>query len=694
VLLSGEMSSVGPRLPEVSTPPSAQPTTQRRSDISPEEEYIELSPAVVPGDLDTLHDPSSGPSGEGDDVDPPSPVPAPPPHARIPLVPGRHHPTNATGPWMEDTLAKIKKVVDSVLFSIGSSKPAGPHTTVEVSSTTNSNAEEKKGGNMRPSTDDFIGAPRQPGSPEGEVPSEQGEDRHPSESDTYIATNNLTSVEGTRDPAAVPGSAEGLILRDQFMGDEEASRASNPADDKKGGNVAPVQVPTPDGVQAGARAQRGSGAGGARGIKVEVEPGDLGEEVGARISKGKVRRGGKGKLRRRGKGKINGFNNLTQRIVGRNRNSDRSGTHQEELSERINVNNDKNNTPKTDKNNNLITNLTDNINEEQQIKSIPNNIIFQNNSNKVNSDETIPLLTNNLGDSKTKLTDGLSQRTKENNASDSRDLKNKQTISSVTDLLFTVPNERVIKPAENSEVKSQIKSTEELVRTSLEDLLFRVPQVRPGQGSEAESHDLDPFTNKSVTDNLHIIEHSTKPLHESERTASVISDSDKHIDNISISSLPKDTIKENVNQLPSRGDSAEGFQGELIIRSPCLPVASVGRLKINNLSYTVTGLGVGDRAEDCWRAVTKVVKDTVHLPPLNHSTLVATTAFYFIARSANLIEPDMSFGYVKAGAFREAAIQMCVRNPAELPDPLACLDYQYVAALLLHGLNLDPESEI
>ena len=37
---------------------------------------------------------------------------------------------------------------------------------------------------------------------------------------------------------------------------------------------------------------------------------------------------------------------------------------------------------------------------------------------------------------------------------------------------------------------------------------------------------------------------------------------------------------------------------------------------------------------------------------------------------------------------------VCSRPSSQMPDPLACLDYQYVAALLQHGLNLAPSTEI
>ncbi|XP_069191584.1 uncharacterized protein [Procambarus clarkii] len=297
-------------------------------------------------------------------------------------------------------------------------------------------------------------------------------------------------------------------------------------------------------------------------------------------------------------------------------------------------------------------------------------------------------------------------------AVDSEAKPSKQAISSVTDLLFTVPNERVIKPEKNSEVQSEIKSTEKLIRTSLEGLLFRVPdggsRQPPREGADTatatnvEGTSTDAATSSGApqvhklsgphasvaTASTSVNDHSSGTLGEktsqSERTDSSTTSRPGLINDLAYQA--KNNIE---NEVPSSttenemlwGDSA-GQNLDHMLRTTCLPVGSIGRFKVEDVTYLVTGMGAGAGAEDCWREVTDVVKTHIRLPPLNHTTLLATTAFYFVAASANLIEPNMAYGFVRVGQFRVAANIMCAREPRLLPDPLACLDYQYVAALL------------
>lgn len=247
----------------------------------------------------------------------------------------------------------------------------------------------------------------------------------------------------------------------------------------------------------------------------------------------------------------------------------------------------------------------------------------------------------------------------------------KQTISSVTDLLFTVPNERVIRPAQNSQVQSEIKSTEKLIRTSLEDLLFRVPPVDSRHAQE-EGPDLKttgeaelPY---SITTTTPVTTALPRELLSPDDTVAPSVDTDTKIVTDrkpayreglkkrrrqgvgTRGELPLDSVyqrKNDTEEITKETSSLENEEetekesqeeaGDLILRTACLPVGSIGRFKVEGVTYLVTGMGAGAGAEDCWREVTNVVNRHIRLPALNHTTLLATTAFYFVAASANLI---------------------------------------------------------
>ncbi|KAK8749491.1 hypothetical protein OTU49_015394, partial [Cherax quadricarinatus] len=92
----------------------------------------------------------------------------------------------------------------------------------------------------------------------------------------------------------------------------------------------------------------------------------------------------------------------------------------------------------------------------------------------------------------------------------------------------------------------------------------------------------------------------------------------------------------------------------------------------------------------------KIVTRTAFMVKREHVTIMAghdEAADLWLAANF-LTEPNMAYGFVRVEQFRAAANTMCSREPAHLPDPLACLDYQYVAALLTHGLHLDDHTEI
>ena len=241
----------------------------------------------------------------------------------------------------------------------------------------------------------------------------------------------------------------------------------------------------------------------------------------------------------------------------------------------------------------------------------------------------------------------------------------KQTISSVTDLLFTVPNERVIKPAQNSQVQSEIKSTEKLIRTSLEGLLFRVPpgDTTSSKQSQEERSSLRTSGESSLTvATTTTSPDATTPLSEMITTEGTVAPS-VDAETILTESKPAhrqrseerrkmvpgaeaihDIVYQRLNatesgsrQPDSVEEEEEEEEGDLILRTACLPVGSIGRFKVEGVTYLVTGMGAGPGAEDCWREVTNVVNRHIRLPALNHTTLLATTAFYFVAASANLI---------------------------------------------------------
>ncbi|XP_047494674.1 dentin sialophosphoprotein-like isoform X1 [Penaeus chinensis] len=333
----------------------------------------------------------------------------------------------------------------------------------------------------------------------------------------------------------------------------------------------------------------------------------------------------------------------------------------------------------------------------------------QNTVSKKSKRATIPQ-NMNTSDSKTTVDGSHHTTTNFTSASSGSDSDNtasssKQTISSVTDLLFVVPNEIVIKPAENSKVQSEIKTTEKLIQTSLEGLLLRVP----GDSSRQQPHD---GSDTGPSQDSALPEVSTEPsvattLREltlpNASVASVTSTTDATSTQFQdetptqSSSIPhKDSgsPKENKTDSAAKGTTENGEhepptdntengksksnsitrQEKLVLRTACLPIGSLGKFKVQDTTYQVRGMGAGHIAAECWREVSNVVNDHIKLPYLDETTLVATTAFYFIATSANLI--------------------VCERRQKQFPDPLACLDYQYAAALLKHGLHLSDKTEI
>lgn len=182
-------------------------------------------------------------------------------------------------------------------------------------------------------------------------------------------------------------------------------------------------------------------------------------------------------------------------------------------------------------------------------------------------------------------------------------------ISSVTDLLFTVPNLSIIKPIENSQVEGAIKSTEKLVRTSLTDLLYNVP--------------IKPKTNTNIS-----------------------SDSNHWDRQAKAEAAPLKAVEVSEKDL---NKSTEFFAGdklssEMILQSSCIPVGSKGRFAINEHRFLVVGKpSLANRKRDCWEEVTRIVEKYIKVPSLNKMDFMATAAFYFVATTANLMSKICSF---------------------------------------------------
>ena len=220
----------------------------------------------------------------------------------------------------------------------------------------------------------------------------------------------------------------------------------------------------------------------------------------------------------------------------------------------------------------------------------------------------------------------------------------RKTISSVTDLLFIVPNERVIEPPENSLVKNEIKSTEKLIRTTLADLLFRVPMS--AINSKNRKQEIERKSKQEGKNSMNI--HQSNVL--------------------SSNQINKRRQKEFENLKPASNSSTKKdkehlikSQEELFLRSSCLSSGSFGQFYLNGVVYTVMGKKETTKTEDdyltngrgdsvlyvkndhsdnlggCWNEVVEIVKTHITSPDLNHTQLLGSTAFYFIASSARLI---------------------------------------------------------
>ncbi|XP_042868138.1 uncharacterized protein LOC122250667 isoform X2 [Penaeus japonicus] len=745
---SAEEEGVASESSTTQAPPIAT-TPRHRSDIPPEEEYTggEDEPTPPPD-----NSPSSAPHPT------PRPSSTPPSHTVTPI-----HPRAATvinSKWMEETLTKVKKVVDSVLRSIGQVNTTLPTDDEQAGEEANSTARSETSwrsrqrgegggeglrgrggrgerrrvgvGGERNTEEEEGGEKRAEGEEEGErraVEEEGGERREVEEEGkiggngggfTRIPGRNSTQ-EGTKKETNKGKEGEGAgrsgIGRVRGRGGrrripgrkgnrgrvggrwkEGARRQIDKAE--SGGKTNGVAV-------SGARADNNSSDG--EGLR-------LSERENTRTSRSKAQdisgREGSSERAHRGRGDVSIDDTIDYANLMQN---DDTGSA---------ILPDSKRTPLYDSKCGATECKTQNTaSGKSKRATIPQNMTSDT---KTTIDGTshhktpAPNSTNFTSESSGSDTTNQDKKSLETPASSS-----KQTISSVTDLLFVVPNEIVINPAENSKVQSEIKSTEKLIRTSLEDLFFRVPvdsnRQSPPEGTESgasQGSDIPEVnTEPSVATTLHEL---TRP---NASVASVTSTTDRtptqfqdettsqntqtpHGDSESSSenrteSAAKDAKENGERRLPmdttenekSKSDSINR-QDKLVLRTACLPIGSLGKFKVQDTTYQVKGMGAGHIAAECWREVSNVVNDHIKLPYLDKTTLVATTAFYFIAASANLIEPEMTYGYVRVEQFRQAADTMCESGEEQFPDPLACLDYQYAAALLTHGLHLSDETEI
>ncbi|KAK8749494.1 hypothetical protein OTU49_015394, partial [Cherax quadricarinatus] len=136
-------------------PPIPPPTAHHRSDIPPEEEYTELksndsdahhqqSPQPASTTSPSLPSPPSPSTHISPTSPPPPPPPAPPPSPSVYTTPST---------WINETLAKVKTVVDSILQSIGSASEELERKRNERQENANLNLEER-GAGRRPGTGD------------------------------------------------------------------------------------------------------------------------------------------------------------------------------------------------------------------------------------------------------------------------------------------------------------------------------------------------------------------------------------------------------------------------------------------------------------------------------------------------------------------------------------------------------------
>ncbi|XP_068241410.1 uncharacterized protein [Palaemon carinicauda] len=605
VLQSGNIVRISPTPKDLITTPSPPTATtpRHRSDIPLEEEYPELTAGY---DAVDLSEPEEHVTEAG------MPIPSPPPEMprRPSLPPGSPStpPMVITSKWMEETLSKVKNVVDSILKAIGSREA-------------------------------YVEALNDDGT----------------------ATRIDVDIQRKRPTQGQPpsrGQQPGALPRRRRPGRKGISRRRKPIGGGREGMAGSHQM----------------GISGNDTMTITRRESDIGDDRRKTPDQRSDARNGSSSS-------INGVQ-----------------TYDVTLNRTLNLSH---NVP------------LDVSNIELTSQSVPN-VGFSSNIT-MTSDSTSGVLSEDLNLIESDLVVNHSSSDSITEIKSNSSAPSKKTLSSVTDLLFTVPNERVINPAEDSQVKSEIKSTEKLIRTSLEDLLFRVPANKQHPDSEVEGSSLQDSniteghpqedSSSDVSRTGSVTEHSTNtsPLEERKEPTLVTSRAPtiNQKDAVSIQDPHKNSIENEPPVPTSQAIENESLAGDssiqkldLILRTACLPVGSIGRFKVQDVTYLVTGLGPGSDGEDCWREVSNVVKTHIKLPSLNHTTLLATTAFYFVAANANLIEPDMAYGFVRVEQFRIAANIMCSRKAEELPDPLACLDYQYIAALLTHGLQLPGHTEI
>ncbi|KAK7075116.1 hypothetical protein SK128_014373 [Halocaridina rubra] len=546
VLQSGDILKLPITYDDITTASSPTATTPRhRSDIPPELEYPELGNGYDGTEFSESHKHDTGEA---------SPLPSPPPSAMptwptLPSASPSSPPVRITSKWMEDTLAKVKAVVDSILTAIGSRETPRkdePVMRIDVS--------------RRPVTD--VHHVRDTATGRGKRPGRRWERRRNGTARGVIkGTNRNVHI----------NSAESVSEKnDNFNTDLDARLEVNEnrrhTYSSENGDTVVTAIAS-------------------KGLSIK----DVPIEVSSSTSKNQS--------------EITNVPNINSLQVS-------------------------------------VYNYSANVDSGQRI--------FDNTNDSV-------LINSSSSNFKASVEgSGASNSSKQTDTSTST---SKQTLSSVTDLLFTVPNERVIKPAENSEVKSEIKSTEKLVRTALEDLLFRVPSNTHTDANGDGLHANTPKINKEVTSQLHgVYNHSDSVTGDvdgknrvsasseiSETSQIAPSDNDSsELPSGGVLATPEsmDTIRvEPSNRTTNTTDesNASSKPNDLILRTSCLPIGSIGRFKVQDVTYLVTGLGSGSDGENCWQEVTRVVQKHIKLPPMNHTTLVATTAFYFVAASANLI---------------------------------------------------------
>ncbi|XP_042220283.1 serine/arginine repetitive matrix protein 2-like [Homarus americanus] len=733
------------------TSQSPPTTTHHRSDIPPEEEYTELDD-VLRGMSPTSGrpSPSTSPSPPSS-ASPSSPPPHSPPPTPTPPRPPHTPPVRITNQWMEETLAKVKTVVDSILRSIGSARD-------EV--------ERKR--------DERRGSPvtqREGG--EGE---ESPQEKHNRGGDERRGRRIIGRKGKRRKPGETERRSE--VYERENENDENTQTPENITQGERTGGVEVRDA------EDSSRREHFSAS--SRNVtKLISDTVSVSEDSSVPISgSDSVSKSGSDSVSKSGSDSVSKSGSDS---VSKSESDSTSKSESDSVSKSESDSSSKSESDSTSKSKSESVSIPSSDSSDSTSKSSGGEVVLSstekeglsrhdNTSGSSSSSEvvpssesdtllgsdgeTVPSVDGGIGttydgdmghsvnatetNQHTNYTQGfdLSHHgnksgvagTSGDNRTSPAATSSKQTISSVTDLLFTVPNERVIKPAENSQVQSEIKSTEKLIRTSLEDLLFRVPS---GSSRQTPEGVVDPGTTGDVRGITADVPPASPPsgapqLHElsspNASVATTLTDANGHSNDtltettsqheptdsrnartprteaINVSVPPVKSDLENVapghtteNESAEEGRGGGGgdlLTSEHMLRTTCLPVGSIGRFKVEDVTYLVTGMGAGTGAEDCWREVTSVVKKHIKLSPLNHTTLLATTAFYFVAASANLIEPDMAYGFVKVGQFRVAATLMCEREPRMLPDPLACLDYQYVAALLTHGLNLSDDTEI